>query len=178
MGVSLRMSWTAACAVALLGGCSSAGTGPSPAATTLLAVSPRGGDTAVATSVAVTVRFSHAMPPTMAGFVALHRGDVTGPLVPCGVTWSADSTTMVMTPDSALAPHSGYTLHVGGGMHDAMGGMVDLAPDGPMMGGQWATSTMMTGDSMMGGGMGSQEMGPGWSGPGSDYGLVFTFTTA
>jgi hypothetical protein len=44
-----------------------------------------------------------------------------------------------------------------------------------MLGGQWATVSVMTGGGMMGGG---NEMGPGWQGTNGMYGMVFSFTTS
>jgi hypothetical protein len=164
---------------AVLAGCATSETGVSVASSALTAVSPRGAATGVATEARITLRFDRAMSPAMAAYATLHRGDVTGPLVPCAVEWSVDSTTLTLIPDSSLTSGATFTLHVGGGMRDATGGSVDLGAHGPGLGGEWATPAMMRGDSMMGGGgMGPQEIGAGWSGPGGEFGIAFTFTTA
>jgi hypothetical protein len=50
---------------------------------------------------------------------------------------------------------------------------------GDMMGGQWATQSMMTGGMGMGSGSMGSHMGTGWQHPDNgSYGMVFTFTTA
>ena len=165
--------------VAGAAGCSNQTTGPSlKPSTSLVAIAPAGGSSAVATGVVVTVSYNHAMPPGMAAYVTLHKGDVTGPLVPCTASWSTDSMSMTLTPASPLDSATMYTIHMGGGMIDAHGDSVDLAANG-MMGGQWATGSMMNGSGMMGGGgpMSGQEMGAGWAGTNGMYGMVFTFTT-
>lgn len=159
-------------------GCSRDSTAPSIQATSLFTINPAGGATAVNTSAVVTVGFTHAMPPGMATYVTLHKGDVTGALVSCTVSWSTDSMSMTLTPVASLDSTTMYTIHMGGGMRDARGDPVDLSANG-MMGGQWATGSMMTGSGMMGGGgpMSGQEMGTGWTGTNGMYGMVFTFTT-
>lgn len=162
--------------------CSKDATAPStlnPQAS-LTAVSPQGGSANVSTTVAITIRFDHAMPATMQAYVSLHYGDVTGPLVPCSAAWSADSLTLIMTPTNPLQPSATYTIHLGGAMMDAGGDIVDLSKHGPGMGGRSASNSMMKGSGMMGGGepMAGQEMGPGWAGGNGMYGMVFTFTTS
>jgi hypothetical protein len=47
---------------------------------------------------------------------------------------------------------------------------------GQMMGGQWASGSMMTGGGTMGGN--GSMMGPRWQGANGMYGMVFSFTTA
>ena len=165
--------------VAGVAGCSHDSTGPSlQPKTSLIAITPAGGSSAVATGVVVTVSFNHTMPPGMGSYVTLHKGDVTGTLVPCTVSWATDSLSMTLTPNAPLDTATLYTIHMGGGMRDASGNPVDLSANG-MMGGQWATGSMMNGTGMMGGGgpMSGQEMGPGWAGTNGMYGMVFAFTT-
>ena len=56
-------------------------------------------------------------------------------------------------------------------------GLAAVAMDsGQMMGGQWASGSMMTGGGTMGGD--GSMMGPGWQGANGMYGMVFSFTTA
>lgn len=154
-------------------------TGSGPAAATLVSVTPAGGATGVSRSGQVVVRFDHAMSAVMQDYVTLHHGGVTDSLVTCSRSWSADSLTLTMTPMAMMDSASTYTIHVGGGMRDAMGDPVGLAMHGSAMGGTWATGTMMTGGGMMGGGgpMSGREMGTGWSGGNGTYGMVFTFST-
>ena len=153
--------------------CSGTATGPSSAATVLVSVMPTGGAASISTSAPIVIGFSHAMTSVMEMYVSLHEGDVTGPTVPCVATWSSDRTTLTFTPSASLKSATVYTLHVGGGMKDADGNSIDMTAHG-MMGGQWATSSMMNGGGMMSG----QEMGPGWLGSNGMYGMVFRFTTA
>jgi len=107
-------------------------------------------------------------------YVSLHEGDVTGPTVPCAAIWSTGHDTLTLTPSTSLKPATQYTLHVGGGMKDADGNVIDMSQHGGMMGGRWATTSMM-GGGMMGG---QAEMGSGWQGANGNYGMVFTFTTS
>jgi hypothetical protein len=159
--------------------CSRTATGPTSAATALVSVTPAGGAASVAPGAPIMIAFTHAMASGMEMYVSLHEGDVTGPAVPGIVTWSSDRTTLSFTPAAPLTAATAYTLHLGGGMKDADGNPIDLAGHG-MMGGQWASASMMNGGGMMGGGgpMSGQEMGPGWKGSNGMYGMVFRFTTA
>lgn len=154
-------------------------TGPATTpVTTLVSVSPAGG-ASVSPSAPVVITFNHGMSTGMEMYVSLHEGDVTGPTVACTKTWSTDRDTLTLTPSAPLKAATQYTLDVGGGMKDANEDVIDLTQHGAMMGGQWATSSMMTGAGMMGGGgpMSGQEMGPGWAGTNGMYGMVFSFTT-
>ena len=155
--------------------CSNNPTGPAALQTSFVAVAPQGGATGVSTTGPIVMRFSHAMQPTMQMYASVHQGDVTGPVIACLAAWSSDSTVLTLTPSSPLASATTYTLHVGGGMKDANGNVIDMTRYGAMMGGQWATGGMMTGGGMMGG---SHEMGPGWQGTNGMYGMVFSFTTS
>ncbi|HXJ32168.1 MAG TPA: Ig-like domain-containing protein [Gemmatimonadales bacterium] len=123
--------------------------------------------------------FSHAMGSGMEMYASLHEGDVTGPTVPGFMTWSSDRMTLTFAPMHPLKSATAYTLHMGGGMKDADGNPLDMTAHS-MMGGQWASGSMMNGGSMMGGGgpMSGQEMGPGWVGSNGMFGMVFQFTTA
>lgn len=179
----MRMRTTAVAFVStILAGslaCSSTATGPTAAATTLVSVAPVGGATSVDPGGSIVMTFSHGMGSGMELYASLHEGDVTGPTVPCVMTWSSDRTTLTFTPVAPLQSGTAYTLHVGGGMKDADGNPIDMTAYG-MMGGQWASGSMMNGGGMMGGGgpMSGQEMGPGWMGSNGMYGMVFHFTTA
>ena len=180
-GRTSRMLLRAAVAIAA-GACSASPTAPSSSGDTgasLDAISPAGGSTNVARSSQVMIGFDHPMPPAMLAYVTLHHGGVTDSLVSCTRTWSPDSFTLTMTPMAMMDSASTYTVHVGGGMKDAMGDSVSLGMHGTGMGGQWATGTMMNGGGMMGGGgpMAGQEMGTGWAGGNGTYGMVFTFRT-
>jgi hypothetical protein len=84
-------------------------------------------------------------------------------------------------PSSAWQPATDYTIHMGGGMIGASGSPMDFQSQGPAMGGQWATSGMMDGDMMEGGGMmesGENHLGDGWRHANGTYGMVFRFRTA
>jgi len=78
------------------------------------------------------------------------------------------------TPNSPLLGGTQYTIHMGAGMTDAQGNMVNMA-NGTSMGGQWCTSGMMGGTH---GGMSVGMMGAGWKDGMGHYGMLFTFTTA
>jgi hypothetical protein len=157
--------------------CDSDTTAPDGQLTTLLSVAPAGGTTNVDPNTTVTMEFGAAMHQEM--FVALHQEDMTGmygPLVDGPWSWSQDRMHLTFTPDAALTPDTRYTVHVGGGMMDAEGHVIDLGEHGPGMGGQWITQGMMQGCAMqVCGGM----MGQGWTHPDNgSFGMGFTFTTA
>ena len=148
----------------------------------LLSLSPQGGETDVDRFAPITVQFDHPVMPGMEAYALLHEGDVTGPAVPGVWTMSADGRTLTFTPESPLAPHSTYTVHLGGGILDENGYHTDLGTHGHGLGGAWATQTMMAGGSMgpgmMGGVLGQGHMGAGWQHPNNGaYGMVFTFVT-
>ncbi len=143
--------------------------------TALASVSPAGGAVGVDPTGVVTVRFDHALMGGMERYAALHEGDVTGAVVAGTWAMSADHTALTFTPAGALKHATRYTIHLGGGIMDADDHPVDMDP-GQMMGGQYASGSMMGGGAMMGGGSGM--MGPGWQGANGMYGMVFSFTTA
>ncbi len=164
---------TFAAASLALGAC---GDPVAPALTArVVSVVPSGGAVGVDPSGPIVVTFSHPMRSGMEQYVALHYGDVNGPIVAGTWVWSADWSTLTFTPAQSLQAQTQYTLHLGGGMRATDGGFVDYGPCVGQYGGQWATQEMMGGGGrMMGGGM----MGTGWRHPNGTYGMVFSFTTA
>jgi len=179
--MSMRTAAVAVVSVLVVGSiaCSGSTTGPVSVATSLVSVAPVGGAASVSPSAPIVMAFSHAMASGMEMYVSLHEGDVTGPTVPGVMMWSSDRMTLTFTPTNPLKSTTAYTIHLGGGMTDADGNPIDMTAHG-MMGGQWASGSMMSGGGMMGGGgpMSGQEMGPGWMGTNGMYGMVFHFTTA
>ena len=150
------------------------GTTTAPVSRTIVAsVTPAGASVAVPTNATMTVTFSGPVRSGMEMYAAVHQGSVTGPLVPGSWTWSADHTQLTFTPTMPLQAHTGYTMHLGGGMLDANGEPVDYQSCVDRMGGAWATPTMMGGGMMGDSGM----MGPGWRGSNGMYGMTFSFTT-
>jgi hypothetical protein len=143
--------------------------------TTVLSVVPAGGTTSVDPNGPIVVEFSHAMRMGMEQYVALHEGDVTGPVVPGTWSWSSDGLTLTFTLATPLKAQTQYTLHLGGGVMDANGNLLNYEHCTSLHGGQWATQSMM-GGSMMGGSYGM--MGSGWQHANGTYGMVFSFTTA
>jgi hypothetical protein len=116
-----------------------------------------------------------AMGAGMEQFVDLHMGDLARPVVPMSCAWSEGQTTLVCTPSSPLQPGTQYSVHVGGGMVDANGQVIDMGVYGPGFGGQWIQGGMMgTGHAGMAWGM----MGGNWRHSNGAYGMAFTFTTA
>jgi len=142
--------------------------------TQLALVVPGGGTAGVDPAGKVVVEFDGAMMAGMEQYMALHEGDVTGPLVPGAWNWSVDLRRATFSPAVPLKAKTLYTLHLGGGMMDGAGNMVGFNRYGSGMGGQWATS------GMMGNGMGTagSMMGTGWRHSNGTYGMVFSFTTA
>lgn len=147
--------------------------------TTVASLVPAGGATNVDPAVPLVVEFTHPMGMAMEQYVALHEGDVTGPVVGGEWSWSSDRLRLTFTPAAPLKPGTRYALHLGGGMQDATGRLLNYDHCDTQHGGQWATSSMMTG-SMMSGSMmgGSGMMGAGWRHANGTYGMVFYFTTA
>jgi methionine-rich copper-binding protein CopC len=158
-------------ALAALAACSSS-TAPMPS-TAVSSVSPAGGATAVTTSTSFTMTFSDSMMLGMEAYVSMHRGTVSGPVVPMTGHWSGDHRQLTMTPNAALAPGTMYFVHMGGGMMDGNSQPIDYSQCSGF-GGQSATSSMMGGS--MGGMAG--EMGTGWAGTDGNYGMMFSFTTS
>lgn len=143
--------------------------------TTVLSVVPAGGTTNVDPSGPIVVEFSHAMRMGMEQYAALHEGGVAGPVVQGTWSWSDGYTKLTFTPATPLKPAAQYTIHLGGGMLDAHGSMLNYQHCTSQHGGQWVTGSMM-GGSMMGGTTGM--MGSGWQHASGTYGMVFVFTTA
>jgi len=159
-----------AVAVLALGACSDS---TSPASVTLTAVSPAPDALAVAPSTTVTLTFDQAMMSGMEQYMDLHQGGIMGATVPMNCAWNTGMTTATCTPMAPLSPGTQYTVHVGCGMTDAQGHMIEMER-WTHMGGEWATRGMMGGTH---GGQPMGMMGPGWSN-GPHYGMLFTFTTA
>jgi len=151
------------------------GGGSPGAGAAFMAVSPAAGAMAVAANTPVMFRFSATMADGMEQDVDLHRGDLSGPIVPMSCAWSEGRTVLTCTPAAPLAPQTTYAIHLGGGMMSAGGLPVDYTTYGPGQGGLWIMGGMMTGTH---GGMGWGMMGSGWRNANGSYGMVFTFTTA
>lgn len=150
--------------------------GPDADVTALVAIAPQGGATGVDTHTRVEAEFDHPMMAGMEAYADLHQGDLTGPVVPGTWAMSDDHMHMTFTPDEPLAPHTMYTIHLGGGMMDEDDHPVGFDTWGPGMGGQWATGSMMGNGGMMGGQ--GPHMGDGWQNPDDgSWGMIFMFTT-
>ena len=141
--------------------------------TGLLAVFPAPGSSGVAMDAPIEVRFGAPISSGTMHPIALQVGDCPGPVV-MG-TWSrtVDGLGLRFQPSQPLDPATQYTIHVGGGMTDAEGALVDLERN--VLGGMWVTREMVMG--MMGMGM-TQHSGTEWQSPNGLYGLAFSFTTA
>jgi hypothetical protein len=169
--MTLFVNRTAACAVAFAAvACAGEPAAPAPT-TSIVSLVPTGGTTGVDPSAPVVITFSHPMLTGMEQYVALHQGDLNDSVVAMTCAWSTERTVLTCTPQAPLASATRYTLHLGGGMRDQMGGGLDYDQCIGRHGGQWATGGMM-------GTAGSTMMGPGWRHANGSYGMVFTFTTA
>ncbi len=179
-----RLCVAALGAAALAAGCSGSNgmTGPGmmggnvtgAGGVAFVSVLPAPGATGVSPASPVTLRFSGAMGAGMEQFVDLHRGDLSGPVVPMSCTWSADATVLTCTPASPLAAATTYAIHMGGGLMSRAGSVIDYGA-ALAVGGQWIMGGMMTGSH---GGMGWGMMTGDWRNANGSYGMVFTFTTA
>jgi len=167
----LSLGTLAGIAAVALGACSDS-TSPTTAAT-LDVVSPAPAATAVPPATAITLTFGQPMMAGMEQYMDLHQGGVTGPTVPMSCAWSPDQAILTCTPTNPRAAGTQYTIHVGAGMTDAQGHMMDMQ-DWTTMGAQWATGGMMGGTHA---GMPVGMMGPGWR-DGGRYGMLFSFTTS
>ncbi len=167
--------WPLAVLATACGSSSSPGsmTGPGQQAV-LMSVSPRGGASQVAVSTSITMTFSRAMGASMAQYVDLHQGDLSGPTVPISCAWSSGQVLLTCTPTQGLKPQTQYTIHMGAGLTDSSGHVVGMDP-GLGMGGQWVMGTMMGG---MHAGMAMGMLGADWRGTNGSYGMAFPFTTA
>lgn len=164
--------WMGTGMVLVLAACS--GTPADVGTTALLEVVPAAGATGVGAAAPIEVRFDRPVAAGSTFPIALQVGDCPGPVV-MGV-WSrtADGLGLRFEPAQPLDPTTQYSIHVGGGITDSEGSIVDLELHGPGLGGTWVTRDMVMG--MMGMGM-EQHSGPEWLYPNDMYGLAFVFTT-
>jgi hypothetical protein len=139
----------------------------------LQSVAPSGGATNVAATGPMTATFSGAMGPGMEGFVDLHHGDTSGPVMPMTCAWSTDRMTLTCRPDAPMDPDDMYTFHLGGGMMDASGMRLNM-DRGLQMGGQRLSGSMLNG---MHAGQPMSMMAPGWRAADGSYGMTFSFQT-
>jgi hypothetical protein len=137
--------------------------------TIVASIAPDGGATDVDPAGPIALTFSGPMRAGMEDYIAMHRGEVAGPVVPGSWAWSDNRTRLSFTPTSPLDPGTAYTIHLGGGMMDAGGRALGYEHCLDQHGGRWATDQMMGAN----GGM----MGSGWQHANGTYGMTFTFTT-
>ena len=171
-----HVSHLVACSAFLLAlGCSDSNNVPSQTTTTLTVVSPAGGTTNVSPAATISLTFSGPMAQGMENYMDVHQGTTADATIPMTCTWSADRTTLTCSHAAPFAGASTYTIHVGGGMTDANGHVIDMDAMVNMMGGVWLMPGMMGG---MHAGQAMNTMGQGWQGSNGSYGMMFTFTTA
>ena len=84
-------------------------------APTIIGITPAAGTTGVSVNPSITVAFSEAIDPTTATSNQLRLMDQYNHLVPTTVTYNAQTFTATITPTSALAFGSDYTIVVAGG---------------------------------------------------------------
>ena len=144
---------------------------------TVAAVIPAAGSTGVDPNAPITIEFTHTMPMAAYMNVDLHEGDVSGPVVEGSWSWSADFRALTFTPAAALKSQTRYTVHIGGGLRDAMGRTLDYQHCTQTMGGQWAAGPTGGTGGMMGGRQ-NGHLSSGWTHANGSYGMVFTFMTA
>jgi hypothetical protein len=139
-----------------------------------LSIRPEGGAVGVSVGAAIELQWGAAMAAGMEQYVDLHRGDLSGPVVPMSCAWSGDRTTLVCTPSSPLQPGTQYVVHVGGGMVDSNGELIDMDEHSPAFGGEWIQGGMI---GVGHAGMPWSMMGGGWQHGNGVYGMAFAFTT-
>ena len=142
----------------LLAACS-ASTPVEVGSTALLTTVPVAGAAGVDVNAQIEVRFDSPIAPGAGHPIALQVGDCPGPVV--AGTWSrtADGMGLRFTPTQPLDPSTRYTIHVGGGVTDADGGIINLDLNGPALGGTWVTLEMVMGMLSMGMGPVTQRAG-------------------
>jgi hypothetical protein len=143
--------------------------------TALLSVAPEGESSNVALDAPLVVSFDGPMHDHAGDYAAVHEGDVTGPMVQGTWMMEEGGTVMRFMPAGGWDAGTEYAVHLGGGMTDARGHMVDFESHGPGMGGMWAEGSMMSGG-MMGGGQ-HPHLGEGWQHQNGTYGMLFGFMT-
>lgn len=157
----LRVTLGVAGAMLGIAACSDSSPTTPGAVTTLSEITPRPGATAVDPGGPIMLRFTGAMGDGMERYMSLHRGYVAGPLVPMSCAWSTDRSTLSCKPGSGpLQSGTRYTIHLGSGMMDAGGHVVETEQRGMQMGGQPVSG---------------QPMGPMHSG--DQAGVAFAFET-
>jgi hypothetical protein len=171
---SLFPSLIACGAFLFAAGCSDSSSAPNQTTTTLTLVSPAGGATSVDPAVTISLTFSGPMAQGMENYMDVHAGTTADATVPMSCTWSADRTTLTCTHAAPFAAASMYTIHVGAGMMDADGHVINMQAMVNTMGGTWLMPGMMGG---MHAGQPMTTMGQGWQGSNGSYGMMFTFTT-
>ena len=160
--------------LAACGGASMTGTNDSGiSATALLSVSPAPSATNVSTTGPFVMVFNGAMHSGMEQYVDMHKGDVSGAVMPMTCARSADERTLTCTVNAPLASQTTYVLHMGAGMTGSSGGVIDMTA-GRMMGGIDVTSGMMNGSHA---GQSMSMMGAGWLGANGSFGMTFSFKT-
>ena len=173
----VRMSppWVGTAVMMLFAACSD--TPVEVGSTALLAVIPAVGAVGVDVDAQIEVRFDSPIAAEAAHPIALQVGDCPGPVV--AGTWSrtADGMGLRFAPTQPFDPSTQYTIHVGGGLTDVHGAVIDLDLHGPALGGTWVTLDMVMGMNSMGMGMGPPHSGPEWLYLNGMYGLAFAFMT-
>lgn len=147
-------------------------TGPAVSDQISVTIDPPGGAVNVSLSAPVSATFGHPMDPGMERFLALHEGDIHGPMVPGRWEWSTTGTFCVFVPDQPLRPGSHYTIHFGGGITDRHGHGLDFEHLEHHQGGNWVHAAMMGSGSHQG-----HSGEHGWRHANGSYGMHFSFTT-
>ena len=181
MRTPLRMLALFPLVVLLLTACgeSSEAVGPvdsAASAPSLASIQPGNATANVDPSTPIVLRFSHAMMTGMEMLVVLHEGNVTGAVVAATTTWSADRTILTLMPQAPMKRTTTYVVHLSPSLKDTAGHMINLTA-GTMMGGQNVSGGMMGSTSMMNGQWGPGMMGTGWQAVNGTFGMIFTFTT-
>ena len=144
--------------------------------TALLSVIPADGAADVSVQPVIEIRFDAPLASGATMLVALQLGDCPGPVVAGTWSLSPDGRVLSFAPAQPLHAGTRYSIHLGGGMTDAGGDVVDIG-SGPGLGGMWVTEMMVMGMGGMGMGGMPAHAGPGWRGPNGFYGLAFAFAT-
>jgi hypothetical protein len=135
--------------------------------TQLLTITPRPGVASATVGTPITLTFDGSVDTTVAQFVDLHRGSVTGEILPLDCTWSDGNSTLAcaITTTQPLVADSLYILHIGAGLLSSNGQQLTSSGLAAMGGTSIDAGTVTTH-----GGQSTSDLPSGWRGTGNGIG--------
>ena len=135
--------------------------------TQLLTITPRPGVANATVGTPITLTFDGSVDTTVAQFVDLHSGSITGAIVPLDCTWSDGNSTLACaaTTTQPLVADSLYILHIGAGLLSSNGQQLGSSGLAAMGGTSIDAATVTTH-----GGQSTSGLESGWRGTGTGIG--------